>query len=120
MKKFFAIYLALFLVLFLTGCKDKDTVKLESLTLNRENFSLVVDETAQLSVTANPKGASARVDWISSNPAVATVSDSGLVTAKSPGTATITAISKVDKTKSVSVTVTVTELTYDDPESLEI
>jgi maltose-binding protein MalE len=79
------------------------------LTLNRENFSLLVDETAQLSVTASPKGASAEVDWTSTNPDVATVSENGLVTAKSPGTATITATSKVDAKKSVSITVTVTE-----------
>ncbi|MFY9537413.1 MAG: extracellular solute-binding protein [Bacilli bacterium] len=120
MRKFFVIYFALFLVLFAVGCNGDNTVKLESLTLNRENFAIVVDETAQLSVTAQPKGASARVNWNSSNPEVATVSDTGLVTGKSPGKATITATSKVDSKISVSVEVTVTELSYDDPESLEI
>ena len=62
MRKFFVIYFALFLVLFAVGCNGDNTVKLESLTLNRENFAIVVDDTAQLSVTAQPKGASARVN----------------------------------------------------------
>ena len=44
----------------------------------------------QLTGTVNPSSTTDGVQWISSNKSVATVSDSGLVTAKASGTATIT------------------------------
>ncbi|MFQ9502238.1 MAG: Ig domain-containing protein, partial [Clostridia bacterium] len=52
--------------------------------------TLNVGETVQLTGTKNPSTASEGTQWTSSNTSVATVSNSGLVTAKSAGTATIT------------------------------
>lgn len=61
----------------------------QSLSLNHDNVTLQVGQTQQLSVVTNPN--SETITWSSSNPSVATVSQSGLVTAKSDGSATITA-----------------------------
>ena len=47
------------------------------------------------------------VTWTSSNRNVATVASNGVVTAVSPGTATITAASTADPDKTASVSVTV-------------
>lgn len=56
-----------------------------------ENRQLTVDETLQLSATYEPSNATETTKtWTSSNTAVATVSSSGLVTAKSAGTVKIT------------------------------
>jgi uncharacterized protein YjdB len=61
-----------------------------SLTLDFETLSLEVRETGQLSVTILPVEASNRtIDWLSDNPDVAIVDNSGLVTAKAVGTANI-------------------------------
>ena len=49
--------------------------------------TLGINDTMQLNVKAD-----AKVEWSSSNPAVAEVSQTGLVTAKSSGTATVTAV----------------------------
>jgi uncharacterized protein YjdB/endonuclease I len=61
----------------------------QSLSLNHDNVTLQVGQTQQLSVVTNPN--SETITWSSSNPSVATVSQSGLITAKSVGSATITA-----------------------------
>ena len=47
-------------------------------------------QTLQLNKTINPSTATEGVQWASSNTSVATVSNSGLITAKNSGTATIT------------------------------
>jgi uncharacterized protein YjdB len=66
--------------------------------------------TVQLNVTVLPTGASYKnVTWSSENTSVATVSSTGLVTAKSNGTAVIKATSVRDNTKVGSCTVTVTD-----------
>ena len=66
-----------------------------------------VRDTQQLTVVPTPANASAEVTWQSSNPAVASVSETGLVTAVSNGTATITATSTSSETITVSCVVTV-------------
>ena len=68
--------------------------------------TLNVGETVQLTGTVNPSSTTEGVQWISSNTSVATVSDSGLVTAKSAGTANIT-FKNSASTKSASCTITV-------------
>ena len=50
-----------------------------------------MDETETLIATVEPHDSTDTVTWSSSNPAVATVDSNGLVTAKAPGTAAITA-----------------------------
>lgn len=52
--------------------------------------SLLTEETIQLTATVLPSGAIQTGTWTSSNPAKATVTSSGLVTAIAAGTSTIT------------------------------
>ena len=63
-------------------------------------------QTLQLNKTINPSTATEGVQWASSNTSVATVSNSGLVTAKNSGTATIT-LKNSSGTKSASCSITV-------------
>ena len=90
-----------------------EDVKPQSISLSPTSLALAIGNTATLKVSASPAGASASVTWASSDSNVATVSN-GVVTAKSAGTATITATSTVDSGKKASVTVTVREATAED------
>jgi uncharacterized protein YjdB len=66
-------------------------VSVTGVSLNQSSASLVTGATAQLVATVAPVGATVQtVAWTSSNLAVATVSESGLVTAVAAGSATIT------------------------------
>lgn len=79
-----------------------------SVTLNKNALALVVNGTETLTATVNGENnPSQAVNWTTSNSSIATVSSSGLVTGKAIGTATITATSALDNTKSASCTVTV-------------
>ncbi|MFG0356524.1 phage tail tube protein [Pseudomonas sp. zbq_11] len=71
-------------------------------------LSLEVGDTDDLEVVVTPAGASQQVTWTSSAPAIASVSETGLVTALAVGTATITATSVADGTKTDTCAVTVT------------
>lgn len=78
-----------------------------SLAVDLSN-ELYVNGTYQAGVTVQAQpGASQAVTWSSSDTAVATVNAGGQVRAVSPGTATITATSVADSTRTDSVTVTV-------------
>ena len=82
-----------------------------SISLNENNLSLTVDQTAQLSATVYPSNATNKsVTWKSSNTNVATVSNNGLVTAKASGTATITATTTDGSNLSASCAVTVSSV----------
>ena len=100
MKKFF-IYVVSAIVISVAmfcfgGCKSNDSdttpereeVEVKVL-LSKTAASLDIDETLILLVTTNIKDAKGFV-WTSSNESIATVSDSGEVTAKSVGVAVIT------------------------------
>ena len=81
-----------------------------SITLDRTSVSLRTNETVTLTATVNPDDATDKtVTWSSSNSYVATVKD-GVVTAVSPGTATITARAG-DQTASCVITVEATQVT---------
>ena len=81
-----------------------------SITLDRTSVSLRTNETVTLTATVNPDDATDKtVTWSSSNSYVATVKD-GVVTAVSPGTATITAKAG-DQTASCVITVEATQVT---------
>lgn len=66
-------------------------IPVSKITIKQTSEKIKVNETMQLSATVEPTNATNKsVTWSSSASTVATVSSNGLVTAKSPGTATIT------------------------------
>lgn len=71
-------------------------------------LSVAVGETGDLEAVVTPAGASQQVTWTSSDPTIASVSETGLVTGLAVGSATITATSAADGTKTDTCTVTVT------------
>ena len=80
----------------LGGATCTYTMTVVSTTLNKTSLSLVVDGSETLKATVNPSqynGAANGVTWSSSNDKVAAVDQNGKVTAKTAGTATITATS---------------------------
>ncbi len=85
------------LVLFLAGCGNPSG--LDSVQVTPAAQSLTVGQTAQFTAVgtygnashSSTKNITSTVTWTSSIPAVATVSDSGIATAVSAGTTTITA-----------------------------
>lgn len=81
-----------------------------SLALNASKLNLTVGGTYQLSVTPTPATASSSVKWASSRNSVATVSSTGLVTAKGAGTALIRATSTRSSSKTKTIKVTVAKL----------
>ena len=79
-----------------------------AITLNKSTDTLNVNGTVQLSVSSvTPADADNKVNWSSNNSAVATVSSSGLVTAKAAGTAIISATSVKDTNVKATCTITV-------------
>ena len=77
-----------------------------SIKLDAADIALQVGKTKQLTAMVSPTGAYGKITWSSSDPKVATVSSSGLVTAKKAGTATVTVKTGNGKTAKVKVTVT--------------
>lgn len=83
------------------------STSVNSVTLAPASVNMVVNGTAQLTKTISPASASDQnVTWLSSNPTVATVSSTGLVTAKANGSATIT-VRTADGGKTATTTVSV-------------
>ena len=73
------------------GSEGSGNVDLVSISLNKTSTEIMLESTEQLTVTFNPADATDKaVSWSSSNAEVATVSDSGLVTAVKNGEAVIT------------------------------
>lgn len=90
-------------------------VAVSGVTLDKASLELLVDSTAQLTATVSPADADNKaVTWKSSDTSVATVSDSGLVTAVGEGTATIT-VTTTDGGKTATCAVNVTK-PEDDPD----
>lgn len=87
----------------------ESTPTVNSVTVSPASATLDPNGTQQLTanVDATPASADKSVTWTSSDPSVATVSESGLVTAVAQGTATITATSNLDNTKSGTCNITV-------------
>ena len=88
------------------------TVSVTSVSLNKTTAQLGVGETTSLTATVYPSDATNKnVTWSSSNTSVATVSSSGVVTAKAVGTATITVkTADGNKTATCAVTVKIDEI----------
>ncbi|MEB0864172.1 Ig-like domain-containing protein [Citrobacter youngae] len=76
------------------------------MTVTPKTASVDVGDTTSLTATLAPAGATDSVTWESSDPVVATVNASGVVTGVAAGTATITAKSR---TFADTAIITVTE-----------
>ncbi|SDY15426.1 Regulator of chromosome condensation (RCC1) repeat-containing protein [Eubacterium barkeri] len=81
-----------------------DPVVATEIALDQEAVTLTAGDTAQLQATLKPADAVSTTHWVSDDTTVATVDDTGKITAVAPGTATITAIAS-DATKQCVVTV---------------
>lgn len=84
------------------------SVPVTSVALSQSSASLLQGNTLDLNATVSPSNATNQsVSWSSSNTSVATVNNSGLVSAISAGSATIT-VTTVDGNKTANCAVTVT------------
>ena len=92
----------------------------ESVTLDKSSWEMIVGEDITLVATINPSNATDKtVVWNSSNTSVATVSQNGVVTAKKEGTAKIT-VTTNDGNKTAECMITVIKnYTNNDGEGLE-
>ena len=90
------------------SCEVKVTSKIESISLNKSNITLSKGTSETLKATINPSDATddKTLKWTSSNPNIATVDNTGKVTAVGGGTATITVKSQNGKEASCEVKVT--------------
>ena len=130
MKKFRLYYLCLLLLPFaLPGCGSSEEplppapvekpIAVSSVALDKTSLELLVDSTAQLTATVSPDNAENKsITWKSSDTAVATVSDSGQVTAIAEGKASIT-VKTTDGGHTATCTVTVSKLPEDEPDGDE-
>lgn len=83
--------LLLISLVILSSCSESSSFEIDNyLDLNQYKVELVVGATSQLTIRNFMTAGEHSVTWLSSNTQVASVSSSGLVTAKYPGTATIT------------------------------
>lgn len=86
-------------------CKGDSTIEATAITLNKESRKLEIGKTFQLEATLTPTNATEQVSWKSSDEKIATVDETGLVTAVAKGEATITATAgEVEATCTVTVT----------------
>lgn len=81
---------------------------IRNVTVSPTTANILAGNTQQLTSTVTAEGSLATtVTWRTSNPAIATVSGAGLVTAVALGSATITAVSTADTTKRATSAITV-------------
>ena len=71
--------------------KVKVVTPVKNITLNTTNTTIYTGKTLQLKATVSSDATNKNITWASSNTSVATVSSTGLVTAKKAGTTTISA-----------------------------
>jgi len=83
------------------------TISVTGVSLDKSSASVFVGKTLTLNATVKPKNATnKKMTWSSSNTSVATVDNSGKVTGKAKGTATIT-VKTTDGSKTAKCTITV-------------
>ena len=91
------------------GKFETTSIAVERITLSQSSATLTEGEEMTLTATVEPDDAAdTSVTWSSSNPSVATVDNTGKVTAIAPGTATITATANDGSGVSAQCEVTVT------------
>jgi formylglycine-generating enzyme required for sulfatase activity len=92
-------------VLAFAGCPNEPVPRpVTGISLDREELTMLVGSTMQLSATLTPADATENsVSWISLNEDVATVSATGLISAIAPGSATIIAAADSGKVASCFV-----------------
>ena len=103
LKKFMAIMLALLMMLSVVPAFAETIPSADGITLSRTSSYITVGMTVQLTAAVS-------VNWTSSNNAVATVSETGLVTAVAVGNADITATTADGKTAVCKVYVSEIEI----------
>ncbi|MDE7097202.1 MAG: Ig-like domain-containing protein, partial [Muribaculaceae bacterium] len=86
-------------------------VAVTGVSLNQTKAEMKTKETLQLTATVEPEGASPNVSWKSSNTAIASVTQTGLVTAKQKGEVTITVTANGGFTATCVITITDIEVT---------
>ena len=89
-------------------CDVTVQTSITSIAVSPTSKKMEVNQTAQLTAIVTPADATEKVQWTSSNTDVATVNNTGLVTAKAAGTATIT-VKNSDGKKSATCVVDVTK-----------
>ena len=100
-------------VTFTSGGGGGGDVAVTGVSLNKTSTSIQVGASEQLTATVEPNNATNKaVTWSSNSPSVATVDNSGNVTAVAEGTATIT-VTTQDGNKTATCTVTVTPASSD-------
>ena len=81
-------------------------------SINSSRTVLTTNQTSALNISVTPSGAlTGNISWTSSNTSVATVSSGGVVTGRSVGKATITAVSTFDSSIKASITIEVVAAT---------
>lgn len=84
-----------------------EEIEVESVTVDPTEVTLKVNETAEVNATVAPANAThKKITWSTSDAAIATVDETGLITAVAAGNATVTATSVNGKKATVAVTVT--------------
>ena len=88
-----------------------------NITLSSTSLTMTTEESAQLTATITPSGATQKVTWSVSPSGIVSVSDTGKVTASAAGNATITAtVGSVSATCAVVVTKAVPTVLYELPQ----
>jgi hypothetical protein len=105
MRKGFLLAAAVVVVAFGMSCSDdkqapitptaptfaKGGPKVKSITVSPSSATITVGQNLQLTATVSPASTSTTITWVSTNTAVATVSQNGVVTGVALGTTSITA-----------------------------
>ena len=94
----------------------------DGIKATKESIEMTVGQNATAGVERTPEGATTgTITYESSDPSIATVTNAGIISAKAPGTCTITATITLDDgtTKSVTITVTVKAASSQDSSASE-
>ena len=106
MSKHFSFSILALVAFILSACGGKESViEIQTIAISQPSAELIIGETLLLKATVSPSNASYDgMSWTSTKPKVASVSESGLVSALSEGNTTVTVMIG-GKTASCSVTV---------------